>query len=99
MGETEDISADRGDPSSQVTGDVRLVSAHWKRSRESYISSCRNFYPEQDDRFVTCSNCGEEEYPIERYHVHLSTGQVIEIELCEGCRYKFVTAGWVNFVT
>ncbi|ELY45095.1 hypothetical protein C495_09140 [Natronorubrum sulfidifaciens JCM 14089] len=47
---------------------------------------------------MTCTNCGATEYPIERYHVHLSTGQVVEFTLCEGCRHKFVTAEWVEAV-
>lgn len=47
---------------------------------------------------MACSNCGEAEFPVERYHVHLAAGQVLELELCEGCRHKFVTADWVEFV-
>lgn len=44
-----------------------------------------------------CANCGED-LPTQRYHVYLSTGQVLEIELCEGCRHKYVTADWVDAV-
>lgn len=47
---------------------------------------------------MACTNCAEKEYPVDRYHVHLSTGRVIEIDLCEGCRHKFVIADWVEFV-
>lgn len=46
---------------------------------------------------MACTNCGED-VPAERYHVYLSTGQVVELPLCEGCRYKFVTADWVHAV-
>ncbi|WP_458208150.1 hypothetical protein [Haladaptatus sp. NG-SE-30] len=46
---------------------------------------------------VTCYNC-EEDLPVQRYHVHLSTGEVLELVLCEGCRYKFVTSDWVAAV-
>ncbi|ELY62467.1 hypothetical protein C490_17933 [Natronobacterium gregoryi SP2] len=45
----------------------------------------------------TCANC-EEELPSRRYHVHLSTDDAVELPLCEGCRYKFVTAEWVDTV-
>lgn len=63
------------------------------------ISGCdRRFCIGQGDPPVTCVNCGEEDYPVDQYHVHLSTDQVIELELCEGCRHKFVTADWVEFV-
>ncbi|WP_255190603.1 hypothetical protein [Natronobeatus ordinarius] len=46
---------------------------------------------------MTCTNCGAN-LPIRRYHLHLSTGEVVELALCEGCRYKFVTADWVKAV-
>ncbi|SDQ53836.1 hypothetical protein [Natronobacterium texcoconense] len=45
----------------------------------------------------TCANC-RANVPARRYHVHLSTDEVVEIPLCEGCRYKFVTAEWVDTV-
>jgi hypothetical protein len=45
----------------------------------------------------TCANC-EETRPIEQYHVHLSSGEVLEIVLCEGCHEKFATADWVEAV-
>ncbi|MDQ2050402.1 hypothetical protein RBH26_07870 [Natronolimnohabitans sp. A-GB9] len=45
----------------------------------------------------SCVNCGEE-LPVRRYHVHLTTEQAVVLELCEGCRYKFVTADWVTAV-
>lgn len=45
----------------------------------------------------TCANC-EEVLPVEQYHVHLSSGEVLEIVLCDGCRYKFATADWVEAV-
>lgn len=35
---------------------------------------------------------------VDRRHVHLDSGQVVEIQLCEGCRHKFVTSDWVEFV-
>ncbi|GEM_PF-1019538 len=44
-----------------------------------------------------CVNCGES-VPTDRYHVHLSTDEVVEVALCESCRYKFVTAEWVRAV-
>ena len=44
-----------------------------------------------------CANCGAD-LPAHRYHIHLSTGQVLEIVLCEGCRHKYVTADWVDAV-
>ncbi|MBX0324406.1 hypothetical protein EGH21_15360 [Halomicroarcula sp. F13] len=46
---------------------------------------------------VHCANC-DEDLPTQRYHVHLATGEVMEMELCEGCRHKFVTAEWVSAV-
>ncbi|EMA41791.1 hypothetical protein [Halobiforma nitratireducens] len=45
----------------------------------------------------TCTNC-RARAPSRQYHVHLSTAEVVEISLCEGCRYKFVTADWVDAV-
>ncbi|EMA27407.1 hypothetical protein [Natronobacterium lacisalsi] len=45
----------------------------------------------------TCANCGSR-VPARRYHVHLSSAEVLELPLCEGCRYKFVTADWVDAV-
>lgn len=44
-----------------------------------------------------CANCGEAD-PVQQYHVHLERGEVVEVELCEGCRHKFVTADWVRAV-
>ncbi|MBX0296197.1 hypothetical protein [Haloarcula nitratireducens] len=46
---------------------------------------------------MTCANCGQE-IAARRYHVHLSTGEAMEIALCESCRHKFVTADWVTAV-
>ncbi|WIV68560.1 hypothetical protein [Natrialbaceae archaeon AArc-T1-2] len=46
---------------------------------------------------MTCANCGDD-VPIQRYHVYLDTNEVVEVVLCEGCRYKFVTANWVTAV-
>lgn len=46
---------------------------------------------------VPCANC-EEALPTQRYHVHLSSGEVLEIMLCDGCRHKFVTSEWVETV-
>ena len=46
---------------------------------------------------ASCINCGAD-LPARQYHVHLETDQVVELELCEGCRYKFVTADWVKAV-
>lgn len=43
----------------------------------------------------TCTNCGEA-LPAQRYHIHLSTDEVLEIMLCEGCHHKFVAADWVD---
>lgn len=45
-----------------------------------------------------CANCGETALPARRRHVYLSTDEVVEVDLCEGCRYKFVTAEWVEAV-
>jgi predicted SprT family Zn-dependent metalloprotease len=42
-----------------------------------------------------CTNC-EEDLPTQRYHIHLSKGEVLEIMLCEECRHKFATADWVE---
>lgn len=47
---------------------------------------------------MRCRNCGETELAVTEHHVHLSTGQVVEMALCESCRYRFVTADWVNAV-
>lgn len=47
---------------------------------------------------VTCANCGEADLPVRRYHVYLATDEVVEVDLCEGCRHKFVTAPWVEAV-
>ena len=47
---------------------------------------------------VPCANCGEDAVAVRRRHVYLSTDEVVELELCEGCRYKFVTAEWVAAV-
>lgn len=46
---------------------------------------------------MTCDNC-EEDLPIQRHHVYLSSNEVVELDLCEGCRHKFVTADWVAAV-
>ena len=46
---------------------------------------------------MTCTNCGSD-LSIQRYHLHLSTDEVVELALCEGCRYRFVTADWVRAV-
>lgn len=46
---------------------------------------------------ATCGNCGEP-LPVRRHHVYLSTGEVVEVALCEGCRHKFATADWVEAV-
>lgn len=43
----------------------------------------------------TCANCGDD-LPTQRYHIHLSTEEIMEIMLCEGCRHKFATATWVD---
>ncbi len=43
----------------------------------------------------TCANCGKN-LPAQRYHIHLSTGKVLEIVLCEQCHQKFGTADWVD---
>lgn len=45
-----------------------------------------------------CANCGENALPVHRCHVYLATDEVVEVDLCEGCRYKFVTAEWVEAV-
>lgn len=45
----------------------------------------------------TCVNCGEPGR-VRRYHIYLSTEDVVELSLCEGCRYKFVTSEWVRAV-
>lgn len=45
----------------------------------------------------TCANCAEP-LPAHRCHIHLATGEVLEIVLCDGCRDKFVTADWVDAV-
>lgn len=47
---------------------------------------------------MRCTNCGANEYPVQQYHVHLATDQVVEVRLCEGCRHKFVSSDWVEFV-
>lgn len=44
-----------------------------------------------------CANCGDA-VPTSRYHIYLSTDEVVEVSLCEGCRYKFVTSDWVQAV-
>ena len=44
-----------------------------------------------------CANCGDP-VPTDRYHVYLSTDEVVEVALCEGCRHKFVTAEWVQAI-
>jgi predicted SprT family Zn-dependent metalloprotease len=49
----------------------------------------------REDMTETCANCGED-LPTQRYHIHLSTGEVLEIVLCEQCHQKFVTADWVD---
>ncbi|WP_167768543.1 hypothetical protein [Haloarcula amylovorans] len=46
---------------------------------------------------MTCANC-KRDIAARRYHVHLSSGEAMEIMLCEGCRHKFVTAEWVTTV-
>ena len=46
---------------------------------------------------MRCANCGGD-VPTQRYHVYLATEEIIELPLCEGCRYKFVTADWVTAV-
>ncbi|WP_195893003.1 hypothetical protein [Halopiger djelfimassiliensis] len=51
-----------------------------------------------DATTTACANCGDETLPVSRYHIYLSTDEVIEVVLCEGCRYKFATADWVNAV-
>lgn len=45
-----------------------------------------------------CANCEVETAAVRRYHVYLSTDEVVELPLCEGCRHKFVTAEWVTAV-
>lgn len=65
---------------------------------ERYIAVRRSTRAQGDDTPVSCSNCGVEEYSVEQYHVHLDSGRVLEMELCEGCRSKFVTADWVEAV-
>ncbi|WP_154660555.1 hypothetical protein [Halopiger goleimassiliensis] len=45
-----------------------------------------------------CANCGVRVDTVSRHHVYLETDEVVELELCEGCRYKFVTAEWVTAV-
>lgn len=47
---------------------------------------------------MSCTNCGADDLAIDRYHVHLWTDQVVELDLCEPCRHAFVTADWVEFV-
>jgi|AntRauTorckE6833_2_1112554.scaffolds.fasta_scaffold00261_17 hypothetical protein len=46
---------------------------------------------------MPCANCGDD-VPVDRYQVHLGTDEVLDIELCEGCRHKFATANWVEAV-
>ena len=46
---------------------------------------------------MRCANC-QESRPVRRYHVYLATEEVVELNLCEGCRYRFVTAEWVTAV-
>lgn len=46
---------------------------------------------------MRCANCGDA-VPVRQYHVYLATDEVVELSLCEGCRYKFVTADWVTAV-
>ncbi|MFC7225247.1 hypothetical protein ACFQKF_19420 [Halalkalicoccus sp. GCM10025322] len=43
----------------------------------------------------TFANCRDDP-PTQRYHIHLSTEEIVEIMLCDGCRHKFVTANWVD---
>ncbi|MDS0477076.1 hypothetical protein [Natrinema sp. 1APR25-10V2] len=50
-----------------------------------------------DSSPLTCANCGDA-VPVRQYHVYLATDEVVELPLCEGCRYKFVTADWVTAV-
>ncbi|WP_265111909.1 hypothetical protein [Halosolutus halophilus] len=45
----------------------------------------------------SCANCGDA-VPTDRYHVYLATDEVVEVRLCEGCRYKFATADWVQAI-
>ncbi|ELY95040.1 hypothetical protein C483_01711 [Natrialba hulunbeirensis JCM 10989] len=45
-----------------------------------------------------CANCGDDRLPVQWCHVYLSTDEVVEVALCEGCRYRFVTAEWVEAV-
>ncbi len=47
---------------------------------------------------MACRNCESTAGPTEEYQLHLSTGQVLTITLCEGCRREFVTAEWVDAV-
>jgi len=47
---------------------------------------------------MACRNRESTAGPAEAYHLHLSTGQVLAIPLCEGCRREFVTAEWVDAV-
>ncbi len=47
---------------------------------------------------MDCRNCESATGAVEAYHLHLWTGRVLEIALCEGCRRKFVTAEWVDAV-
>jgi len=46
---------------------------------------------------MTCANCGKD-LPVQKYDIHLSTDEVVELALCEGCRHKFVTSDWVTAV-
>lgn len=46
---------------------------------------------------MPCVNC-QNDVPTRRYHVYLDSDDVVELELCEGCRYRFVTATWVSAV-
>ena len=47
---------------------------------------------------AACANCDRATSRTRRRHVYLSTDEVVELTLCEGCRYKFVTAEWVTAV-
>lgn len=45
----------------------------------------------------TGANCGDELFT-QRYHVRLSTEEIVEIMLCEGRRHEFVTPSWVDML-
>ncbi|AXR78011.1 hypothetical protein [Natrarchaeobaculum sulfurireducens] len=54
--------------------------------------------PYRGDMAAECANCGHDTSGTRWHHVYLSTDEVVELSLCEGCRYKFVTAEWVTAV-